>query len=217
MAGEDVLMIALLDYPAKIMTKYGQGTRKDGTSWGWPMAKSLHPMRGNVGILGAYFNDDGVNLMHDNFFASMADETKAILNIARTEVPDICVSLHSQTHPPIILPTSYVPWFMKERIYDLAELVNKRFKSSGLPYTDFIPKPSVEDKNSPLKTPFSLVSAINQVSGAMAFVFECPHGTVSQTDVNPIISYAGILDLQLNLYEEMLDYTMENGIKHFQQ
>ena len=46
--------------PDEIMTKYGQGTRTDGSSWGWPMANSLHPMKGNVGILGAYFNDDGI-------------------------------------------------------------------------------------------------------------------------------------------------------------
>ena len=64
--------------PTKIMTKYGQGTRKDGTLWGWPGAKALHPMIGDVGILGAYFNDDGINMMHDDFFDPMADETKAI-------------------------------------------------------------------------------------------------------------------------------------------
>ena len=46
--------------PEEIMTKYGQGTRIDGSSWGWPQAKSLHPMKGNGGILGAYFNDDGI-------------------------------------------------------------------------------------------------------------------------------------------------------------
>ena len=40
--------------PVEIMTKYGQGTRTDGSSWGWPGAKSLHPMQGNVGILGAF-------------------------------------------------------------------------------------------------------------------------------------------------------------------
>ena len=39
--------------PVNIMTKYGQGTRTDGTLWGWPLTKSLHPMKGNVNILGA--------------------------------------------------------------------------------------------------------------------------------------------------------------------
>lgn len=76
------------------MTKYGQGTRKDGSLYGWPGAKAVHPMRGDVGILGAYFNDDGINPMHDEFFAPMAEETKAIVQVARQEAPDITVSLH---------------------------------------------------------------------------------------------------------------------------
>ena len=71
--------------PTEIMTKYGQGTRKDGSLWGWPGAKAVHPMQGDVGILGAYFNDDGINPMHDDFFLPMARETAAILQIAREE------------------------------------------------------------------------------------------------------------------------------------
>ena len=68
--------------PVEIMTKYGQGTRTDGSSWGWPGAKSLHPMKGNVGILGAYFNDEGINMMHDDWFSPMAAETEAILDLS---------------------------------------------------------------------------------------------------------------------------------------
>ena len=105
--------------PTEIMTKYGQGTRKDGSLYGWPGAKAVHPMKGDVKILGAYFNDDGINPMHDDFFSPMADETKAILDIARSEVPDMTVSLHSHENKPRILPASYVAWFMKERIQDL--------------------------------------------------------------------------------------------------
>ncbi len=30
---------SFLGIPSEIMTKYGQGTRKDGTSWGWPAGK----------------------------------------------------------------------------------------------------------------------------------------------------------------------------------
>ena len=45
-------------------------------------------MVGDVGILGAYFNDDGVNPMHDDFFLPMASETEAILRLAREEARD---------------------------------------------------------------------------------------------------------------------------------
>ncbi len=200
--------------PTPIMTKYGQGTRKDGSLWGWPLAKSLHPMKGDVGILGAYFNDDGINLMHDDFFDPMAKETKAILDLAKSEVPDMTVSLHSHENPPRILAAAYEPWFMKERLDTLIRQVNQRFKNAGLAFTneDWLSGPSVEDRQFPPKTSFNLVSALHHASGTMAFTFECPHGTLREGDAKPIVSYDDILDIQLNLYDEMLDYLLKNRL-----
>ena len=200
--------------PVRIMTKYGQGTHKDGTSWGWPQSKSLHPMVGDVGILGGYYNDDGINVMHDDFFAPMAVETKAILDIARTEVPDICVSLHSHQNPPRILPAAYVPWFMKKRVDELTRQLNQKHKNSGLAYTneDWIGEPSVEDRDFPPKSSFNLISALHQISGTMAFTFECPHGTVPEANQKPIVTHDDILDIQLTLYDEMLDYVIETRL-----
>jgi hypothetical protein len=200
--------------PTPIMTKYGQGTHKDGTSWGWPLAKSLHPMKGDVGILGAYFNDDGINVMHDDFFDPMAKETKAIIDLAKSEVPDMTVSLHSHENPPRILQAAYESWFMKERIDTLIRQVNQRYKNAGLAYTNesWLSGPSVEDKQFPPKTSFNLISALHHVSGTMAFTFECPHGTLRKGDKTPIVSYEDILDIQLNLYDEMLDYLLENRL-----
>jgi len=200
--------------PTKIMTKYGQGTRKDGTSWGWPLAKSLHPMKGNVDILGAYFNDNGINMMHDDFFSPMANETKAILDIARSEAPDITVSLHSHENRPRILPVNYVPWFMKKRVDILTRRVNARYEKANLAYVPYqwIPEPSVEDKNFPPHASFNLISALHHVSGTMAFTFECSHGTVSETIPEPFVTYDNILDIQLILYDEMLNYILENRL-----
>ncbi len=200
--------------PTEIMTKYGQGTRTDGSSWGWPQAKSLHPMEGNVGILGAYFNDNGINLMHDDFFSPMADETKAIMGIARAEAPDMTVSLHSMEEESRILHASYEPWFMKQRIEQLARQLNQRFREEGLPcYPDNqMGEPSVEDKEFPPQESFNLISALHHISGTMAFTFECSHGCVSDQRPEPIVSYADILDTQLILYEEMLEYVMDNRL-----
>jgi len=200
--------------PVEIMTKYGQGTRTDGSSWGWPGAKSLHPMKGNVGILGAYFNDEGINMMHDDWFAPMAAETEAILDIARSEAPDLTVSLHSHHNKPRILPAHYVPWFLKMEIDTLTRRVNQRYASVGLPSIsdDWISMPDVEDETFPPQTSFNLIPALHHVSGTMAFTFECSHGTVSETDPEPIVSYGDILDIQLHLYEEMLDYVLEKRL-----
>ena len=197
--------------PGRIMTKYGQGTRKDGSSWGWPLAKSVHPMQGDVGILGAYFNDGGVNMMHDDFFAPMAMETKAIMHIARSEAPDMTVSLHSYGNPPRILPAAYVPWFMKEDIDKLTRSLNHRYENAGLAHVphDWIGKPSVEDETFPPKTSFNLISALHHQSGTMAFTFECSHGTVNEAGDKPIVTHDDIIDIQLYLYEEMADFLLE--------
>jgi len=200
--------------PVEIMTKYGQGTRTDGSSWGWPGAKSLHPMKGNVGILGAYFNDEGINMMHDDWFSPMATETKAILEIARSEAPDMTVSLHSHHQKPRILPAHYVPWYLKTRIDTLTQRVNSRYASVGLPSIpeDWFSQPGVEDETFPPQTSFNLISALHHVSGTMAFTFECSHGTVTETDPEPTVSYGDILHIQLHLYEEMLDYVLEKRL-----
>ncbi len=200
--------------PVEIMTKYGQGTRTDGSLWGWPQAKSLHPMKGNVGILGAYFNDEGINMMHDDFFSPMAIETEAVLNIARCEAPDMTVSLHSHHQSPRILPVNYVPWFMKLRVDSISRVVNMRYQKAGLPHIpeEWFSEPSVEDETFPPHTSFNLTSALHHISGTMAFTFECSHGTVTETAPEPLVTYGDILDIQLHLYEEMLNYVLENRL-----
>lgn len=200
--------------PTSIMTKYGQGTKKDGTFWGWPGAKSLHPMKGDVQILGAYFNDDGINVMQDEYFNPMAKETSAILEIARTEAPDITVSLHSHENRPIILQPAFVPMFIKNRTYDLAIKLNQRYKNSDLPVypEDWFWTPKPDDETFPPKTTFNLISALHHISGTMAFTFECSHGSISDNVLNPMIDYNDILDIQLTLYDEIFNYILDKKL-----
>ncbi|HAZ04378.1 MAG TPA: hypothetical protein DD458_15210 [Prolixibacteraceae bacterium] len=200
--------------PIDVMTKYGQGTRKDGTLWRWPHVKAVHPLKGDVGILGAYFNDNGINIMHDDFFFPMAEETKAILKIARDETPDMTVSLHSCGYPPSILLPAYEPLFMKERVATLANNLNEHYKSIGLPYwtNGLNLESTIDDEKFPPKRSFNMTSALHHVSGSMAFTFECFHGTVSPKIKVPVVNHDDILDIQLNLYQEMFSYLMENRL-----
>ena len=200
--------------PTRIMTKYGQGTRTDGSLWGWPAAKSLHPMKGDVGILGAYFNDDGINPMQDEFFKPMAEETAAILEIARTEAPDLTVSLHSHEYEPMILQPSYVAMFMKERVNDLARRLNERYKKAGLPHLpdEYIWKPQADDPDFPPNVTFNLISALHHISGTMPFTFECSHGSTSDNPRAPKVSYDEILDIELILFDEILEYIIGNRL-----
>ncbi len=202
---------SFLGLPTSTMTKYGQGTRKDGSFYGWPGAKAVHPMTGDVAILGAYFNDDGINPMHDDFFACMAQETAAVLDIARREAPDLAVSLHSHESPPVVLQANFVPVFIKKRITELSQRVKARYEREGLPYGSVL-KPHVEDEKPPARAYFNLTSALHHVSGATAFTFECSHGSVSTRRPKPIVTHEQILDVQLCLYDEMLRYALERRI-----
>jgi hypothetical protein len=195
--------------PTITMTKYGQGTRKDGSLYGWPGAKAVHPMKSDVGILGAYFNDDGVNPMHDDFFLPMATETEAILRLARDEAPDLAVSLHSHEVAPALLQPDFLPMFQRERVRDLSRRVKERYEDLQLPYGAVL-EPHVEDEDGGPTRAFNLVSALHHVSGAMAFTFECSHGTVGEDAVR--VSHEQILDIQLALYDEMLRDALENRL-----
>lgn len=202
--------------PSLTMTKYGQGTRKDGTLWRWPHSKALHPMKGDVGILGCYYNNNGINPMHDDFFNPMAEETKAILDIARDEAPDMTVSLHSQSLPPCILAPSYLPHFMKERIAAFGNHMNDYFKGEGLPHYSgsWKMKAEIDDEKFPPRTSFNLVSALHHVSGTMSFIFECCHGTDNSGREygNFPATHDDILDIQLGLYQEMFSYVLQNRL-----
>jgi hypothetical protein len=167
-----------------------------------------------VGILGAYFNDDGINMMHDDFFFPMAEETKAILKIARDEAPDMTVSLHSHNYPPCILQPAHQPLFMKERVADLANRLNEHYKNLGLPYmtNGWQSKALVDDEKFPPRSSFNLVSALHHISGTMSFTFECCHGTIDEKIKMSAVDYDDILDIQLTLYQEMFSYLIENRL-----
>lgn len=195
--------------PTETMTKYGQGTRKDGTLWRWPLAKSQHPMRGDVGILGSYFNDNGINIMHDEFFAPMAEETRAIFRIAMEEAPDITVSLHSCECKPYVIQTSQAPHFMRQRISDFANILNRSYFDLKLPNMGAEWRLDIldDDLTAPPQKSFNMVSALHYATGSMSFAFECPHGTIEDG-----ATYNEILDIQLVLYREMFDYTEKNRL-----
>ena len=185
---------------------WGQGTWNDDTLCGWPGVKRVHPMAGKrVGFLGCYFNDAGVNPMHEEFFAPMASEAGAILRVVRDEAPDWAVSLHSHEFAPEVLRTAYVPIGIQEQISLLAERYANRLAGLGLPHhAPFKAKP--DEGNPP--PPFNLASALYHVSGAIALTFECPHGLREENACR--VTPEQILDIQLALYESMMEQVLES-------
>ena len=196
--------------PRPIMTKFGQGTRKDGSLYGWPDCKRVHPMAGDIGILGAYYNDDGINPMHDEFFGYMAEETKAVIEVARIEAPDFAVSLHSHGNSPAVLEPMYVAKFIKERVRQFAEGLMARYREKDLPAGR---PPSISEDGEAFPPPsFNLVSALHHVCGAASFTFECCHG-ITGDESYPQVTFDEILDIQLMLYDELLQFALENPVQ----
>jgi len=196
---------SFIGIPVDEMTRIGQGTHKDGTLYGWPGVKQRHPMRGDVGLLGAYFNDDGVNPMHDEFFAPMAEETKALLRVAREEAPDFILNLHSHGAQPAILATAYVPRYCKETQARFAGQAIEHFRKAGLP-AGTPPVPAEDGVKYPPPS-FNLTSALHHVCGGVSMLFECPHG-LKETKYAQV-THDQVLDLQLILYEELLAFAVE--------
>jgi hypothetical protein len=182
---------------------WGQGTWSNDTFCGWPESKRRHPMAGDdVGFLGCYFNDKGINPMHDEFFEPMGPEAPAILKLAEEEGPDLAVSLHSHESKPAVLRPAYVTTEIQQDVRSLAERCYGILAERTLPHGGLFEVSSEGGKN---PSPFNLTSALYHISGASSFTFECPHGLKDGCRVD----FEQILDIQLSLYEAMLKHEID--------
>ena len=192
--------------------RIGMGVRPDGRNYTWPDVKKFHPMRGAVvGKMGAYWNDDGINLMHDEWFDPMAAETKAFFRLAREEAPDYIVSLHSHGSAPAVLPTAYLPRLLKERLKELGDRVQKRYADAGVPHRPS-GGPKVEEDGAKFPpASFNLTSALHFACGALSFVHETCTGV--KTAPLPQATHDQLLDIQLLFYEELLATALAQPVR----
>lgn len=191
--------------------RIGMGVKPDGTNYQWPSVKAVHPMRGKaVKSLGAYFDDEGVNPMHDEWFDPMAPQTRAFLRLTREEAPDYIASLHSHASHPSVEPTTYVPRTVKEAVKRIGDRVQRRYAEAGLPHRAGGPAP-VEDGLAFPPPSFNLSSALHHACGGVSFVYECPVGV--RHDAYPRLTHDQILDLQLLFFDELFRDAVERPVK----
>jgi hypothetical protein len=177
---------------------WGQGTHADGRLRGWPSVKRRHPMTDDVGFLGCYFDDAGVNPMHDEFFAPMGPEAPALLALAREEAPDVTVSLHSHGNAPAFHRSRFVPLEVQERVRGIWDAYAAALAEAGLPAGTAVP---VEPETGSPPPSFNLVSALYHVSGTTPVLHECPHGLAGEEYCT--VTPDEILDVQLALYRSL--------------
>ena len=183
--------------PTEEMHRWGQGTRGDGSLYGWPGCKAVHPMRGDVGILGAYYDDGGVNLMHDEWHAPMSDTTAALLRLAADEAPDVLLNLHGHESPPAVLGAAYVPEAVKHQIAAFATRCYHALEARGIPHGSV---PAVGPDGPPGTPPpaLNLTSAFFHAGVSLPMTFESPQGL---TDGRVAFGYPAILALHHALFE----------------
>ena len=165
---------SMIGEPQESLRYHGQGTWKDGSLCGWPDCKRIHPIKEAAGFLGAYYNDDGVNLMHDNFFAPMAQETKSLLALADAEQFAFAVGLHGGANSTSeLLQPDYVPMYVREGVHELAMLHASYAADLGLKTSVRRIPEKIEGFPPPS---FNLTSALSHVSGAVSATFESNEG-----------------------------------------
>ena len=187
------------------MTRINQGTRKDGSLYRWPGCKAVHPMRGDVGLLGAYFDDNGVNLMHDKWHAPMSRTTTALLKMAGKEGPDMLLNLHGYSAPPGIGQTHYVPVAVKEDIVAFAQKYARALDAQGIQpvQPDWMPQVRQDGPRGECPPSFNQTSMFYHAGTALPMTHESPQGFA---DTEVAFDYQAILTLHHVLFETAADW-----------
>jgi len=162
----------------KELRYYDQGTWKEtGALCGWPDCKTVHPMKGAAEFLGGYFNDDGINLMHDNPFLPMAEETKILYRLVEEYVPDFTVLLHGgdNSDANYFLKPAYAPLCVKKCIRTFEEMFENCCKRAGLKF-----KMMDMDcgENETVPAAFNLASALTHLCGEPCVTYETNQGLI---------------------------------------
>ncbi|TYP79323.1 zinc carboxypeptidase [Paenibacillus methanolicus] len=197
---------SLIDVPYDEFVYYMQGSWKDGTLCKWPDCKAVHPIKKASGFLGSYFNDDGVNIMHDNFFAPMARETSALLELADQEAVDFSINLHGGADTPIhFVQIFYLPKYIMQKQQAFNHRLGQAYAKLGLPFSEV--DQVVDDQGKyPVKS-INLSSAIHHACGGMSMTFESNMGIDGPgTKLSP----DDILDSHIALFEQMFRFYLED-------
>ncbi len=200
--------------PKTEMSKWGQGTRKNGKPYYWPYCKAIHPMVGDVGILGGYFDDAGINMQHDDWSSPMSETTKAILKLAREEAPDMLLNMHSHEYDPSILPVSYIPYKARKSIFEFCKRFYSVLEQYG--YTgrkfDILNEEGLDNED---EASFSLTSMLYHTGANICFAYESPQGCSDTRKPDHTIyeknlyGYEDILKLLHLLYGCAAEYCIE--------
>ncbi len=192
------------------VTYYKHGTWKDGTLISYRDSFKIHPVLDDVGFLGAYYNDDGVNLNIDNLFVPMASENRSLMEMIDQEAPDFVALLHTGCHRHgKLLSQAYLPQFIDEKIHRFDKRLEERFIKAGFNYYSLEEHESYQvDKKPYPPEEFQTTAAIHHMCGAISIIYES-HEAFDYKDHE--YSLDNILDCHFILFEEIFKFIPEDG------
>jgi len=159
---------------------YCHGTWKDGSICMHPWSKGVHPIKNECEFIGGYYNDDGVNIVHDNFFFPMAEETKALLKLADEYVPDISIHLHSgSNNRQQFYQFDYMPKGVKDKIRKLSSLVKAASEKAGVG-DHYLERKVVGNEDRENAPSFNIQSAWVALCGEPAIIYESNQGILRE-------------------------------------
>jgi hypothetical protein len=200
----------------RIFQYLNTGGWSDGSLIGWPACKAYIPLDfTKTQFPGGYPNDNGVNLMHDDFLGSRQPENQALFKLAAREKPDLILNLHTGVADEDYYPLMHRPVMaevLTPAFNGLFRAVHTALARTGMQSTN---DPAVEAD--PARTAgdvFNLDAALGFHCGALSVVIESPsHGYGGRNRKGEDVRHSAdqLLDAQLVIEEAAMRYLVDAG------
>ena len=181
-----------------------QGIRQDGSLFKGRKIKETQPIPpGFLSFMGGYYNDNGINLQHDDFFSNnLCPENLAILKLFRQELPDGFITFHAHGAKPSFTGSDryLFPGYRQKQIEAIA-YISARLIGSGIDTAMSIGQPDAS---------FYFQTWLSQASGALPLLFELPHGTE-----NYHYPLAQTLTTGLTVVETLSEFALKFGLRPY--
>lgn len=189
----------------EVLRHLSQGEWKDGTKLEWPNSKRVTPLPPReIAVMGAYFNDNGVNLVYDTGLGvEPQPETHALLRLARAEMPDAAVLSHTNNGSLVCDPDAFIPERFRLRQAQIGALVGTRCRYAGL-CKSAIPSRPYQYAGEVLYQS----DLVYHACGALPIMVEFPCGYQ-----NVPSTFDEILDIGLHALEEILCFGAAYGFR----
>lgn len=198
------------------------GGRDGGQLIGWPACKEYIPMPldNTFEFPGSYPNDNGINLMHDDFFGQMQPENRILCDLASREKPDIIMNMHTGVsrnnyfievcHPCV---GAYSP--LLESVWrDLYRYVHTELTLAGLKKTRDVEKESNPSREHVGSGNFNFTSVLSFHCGALTVTVEDgSHGYTGIYDDGTAVDHSPhvILKSELTLHQSCMRFLLTRG------